>query len=72
MPSEIEEKLADLESRMAFQDDLLNAMNARVAAQDKEIEILRLQLRHLNEKLKQYEEQATPDGLGHDDVPPHY
>jgi SlyX protein len=73
MASDFDEKFADLESRLAFQDDLLHAMNTRVAEQDKEIAALTLQLQHINEKLKQYQEQAESQGFGGaNEVPPHY
>ena len=69
--SNIDSKIIDLESRLAFQEDLLAAMNKRVSDQDQEIAKLQLQLKHLNEKITAASEEAGSLSAV-DQKPPHY
>lgn len=68
----LETRIEELESRLAFQEDTLSALNLRIAEQDQELARLQLQLKHVNEKLKQSSD--TPSGAGDfvDERPPHY
>lgn len=67
-----EEKVVDLESRLAFQEDYLTAINARVAEQDQEIARLHLQLKHLYEKMESTQQGASGPSNYADERPPHY
>ena len=68
-----QQKIEDLEARLSFQEDLLTAMNKRVAEQDAEIAKLQLQLQHLYQKFK---ESGAAEIEGGDALsserPPHY
>lgn len=70
---ELEERLSELESQMAFQDELHGQLNDIVARQDAEIRELRLQLLGLSQRLKEIGESVpgqASDPAG--EVPPHY
>ncbi|MEO6699328.1 MAG: SlyX family protein [Paraperlucidibaca sp.] len=67
----MESRLTDLEVKVAFQDDLLEALNRLVASQQDHIERLRGDMRHLYEQMK----MLQPTEAGGSDVeppPPHY
>lgn len=66
----IEERINDLESRLAFQDDTIQALNDVLVAQQRVLERLQLQLAAL---AKRQEESATQFGISEDEAPPpHY
>ncbi len=70
MDTDIDTRLAELEVKLAFQDELLDALNATVARQQKEMELLQQQMRLLYQQLR----SSQPDngaGGGHE-IPPHY
>lgn len=66
-------RLDELESRLAFQDDLIDSLNSVVSRQDREIGQLRRQVRRLEEKLAELADAASLPGpaSGHE-PPPHY
>lgn len=66
-------RLEELESRAAFQDDLIESLNAVVARQDRDIAELRRRVQALENKLADLAEAASLSGgvPGHE-VPPHY
>ena len=66
----IELRLADLESRLAFQDDTIQALNDVVVGQQRAIERLQLQIEAL---LRRQEELQSQFGIAEDEAPPpHY
>lgn len=68
---QIEEKIDELEIKLAFQDDLLNALNEIVTRQDKEI----LNLWTANRLLKQNMNEIKNDNAesnNEEPPPPHY
>jgi SlyX protein len=71
--SDILKRLEELESQLAFQDELHAQLNDIVARQDREISLLGQQLAEVARRLKEVGE-AVPgepsDPAG--DVPPHY
>ena len=69
----IESRLDELESRLTFQDDLIESLNEIIARQDHELGRLELRVKALGEKLNDFAESADMPGLspGHE-VPPHY
>lgn len=69
----VESRLEDLESRLAFQDDLIESLNEIVARQDRELARLELRVKSLGGKLEELSEVAAAPGSsqGHE-VPPHY
>ncbi|WP_263141153.1 SlyX family protein [Pseudomonas sp. RIT-PI-AD] len=67
---ELEERIADLESRLAFQDDTLQALNDVLVAQQRLVDRLQLQLAAL---AKRQEDLSGQIGQPDDEAPPpHY
>ena len=64
-------RLEELESQVAFQDELNENLNATVAKQDGEILELKRQFNSLSERLKDIGE-ASPGAQPQDETPPHY
>jgi len=66
----LELRITELESRQAFQDDNLLALNDVVVKQQRAIDRLQLQMQAL---LKRQEEMLGQFGIAEDDgPPPHY
>jgi len=72
----LEKRVTELETRIAFQEDLLTTLNDVVASQDQQLTTV---TRKLDTLLKQLEEQQRQSGYGGagDDAmahepPPHY
>ena len=65
------ERLEELESRLAFQDDALEQLNDVVARQDRLIAEFQLRLSALEKRIESLAESASVPGGGHE-VPPHY
>jgi len=73
MNSAIESRLDELESRMAFQDDLIESLNEIIARQDRDLARLELRVKSLTDKLNDIAESAaTPAETPGHEVPPHY
>ena len=68
------ERIAELESRLAFQDDLLRTLNDTVASQQQELATLQKHVRDLALLLRELRDAATAPGGGmpQDETPPHY
>ena len=63
-------RLTELETKLAFAEDLLETLNQTVARQQGQIDSLQKQLRLLHQQLK----EAVPDEARtpRDEIPPHY
>lgn len=63
-------RLIELETKLAFAEDLLETLNQTVARQQGQIDSLQQQLRLLHQQLK----EARPDDVTspRDEIPPHY
>ncbi len=63
-------RLTELESKLAFAEDLLETLNQTVVRQQGQIDSLQQQLRLLHQQLK----DAVPDDARtpRDEIPPHY
>ena len=66
----VEERIADLESRLAFQDDALQALNDEVVRQQRDIERLQLLVSALSQRQDELQTQIGSED--EDEVPPHY
>ncbi|MCP1649379.1 SlyX family protein [Pseudomonas sp. GD04087] len=67
---ELDNRVTDLESRLAFQDDTLQTLSDVVYEQERVIERLRLQMQALLKRLEDLQGQV---GIAEDDAPPpHY
>lgn len=67
----MESRLTDVEVKLAFQDDLLEALNQTVADQQRQIDLLQGEIRVLYQQLKSLQPTmvaATAD----EPPPPHY
>jgi len=65
----MEDRITELEIRLALQDDLLDELNRVVARQQQQMEWLAQELRRLNDQMR------TPDGSKGSpqyEIPPHY
>jgi SlyX protein len=71
MSHDLESRVAELETRLAFQDDLLGALDRTVALQDRALGDLREEIARLRAGL-----EGVRTALGHDVAdeppPPHY
>ncbi|MND26524.1 hypothetical protein D3C76_914750 [compost metagenome] len=66
----LESRVVELETRQAFQDDTIQALNDVVVEQGRVIERLQLQMAEL---IKRYEEMVGQYGSEGDEAPPpHY
>ena len=68
----LEARVAELETQLAFQDDLHQRLDETVARQDRELLELRQRLKLVSERLKDLGDVATPGEAPMDEVPPHY
>ena len=70
---ELENRIVELEIRLALQGDLLDSLNATVAKMQDALDLQQAQLRVLYQKMQQQNEsgQSQPYSLA-DEVPPHY
>ncbi|MCR8935126.1 MULTISPECIES: SlyX family protein [Pseudomonas] len=67
---DLEQRVTDLESRLAFQDDTIQALNDVLVEQQRMVERLQLQMAAL---LKRQEEMVGQFGSFEEDAPPpHY
>jgi SlyX protein len=66
---ELEQRVIELESRLAFQDDTIAALNDVVVAQQRDIERLQQQVAVL---ARRQEEMVGQFGIEGDAPPPHY
>lgn len=66
----IDERINELESRLAFQDDTIQALNDELVVQQRLIERLQIQVAAL---AKRQDEVSSQFGLAESEVPPpHY
>ena len=71
VPETLGKRVDELESQLAFQDELIESLNATVARQDRELLELKHQLGRLSERLKEIGD-ASPGDMPQDETPPHY
>ena len=67
--STIDERMAELEIRQAFQDDALQEMSDVIVDQQKQIDLLKRELERLSQR---QEEQSQQYQEVPNDPPPHY
>ena len=70
---ELENRIIELEIRLALQDELVGSLNDTVATMQNPLDLQQAQLRLLDNKIQQQREGAgdKPYSLA-DEVPPHY
>lgn len=67
---DLESRVMELESRLAFQDDTIQALNDVLVAQQRSLDRLELQIAALIKR--QEETGGQGDGFAEDSRPPHY
>ncbi|WP_418139669.1 SlyX family protein [Oceanimonas smirnovii] len=71
MNDEVLQRLEQLETRLAFQDDTIELLNQEIAAQGGEIALLKLQLSLLSKKFKEIQPGQIAS-QAEETPPPHY
>ncbi|MEG4314194.1 SlyX family protein [Pseudomonas sp. FIP_A4] len=66
----VESRIADLEARLAFQDDTIQTLNDVLVEQRRLVDRMQLQLQALARRLE--EMQSSIGGEGDEAPPPHY
>lgn len=69
--TEVEARIAELESRLAFQDDTLQALNDELVRQQRDIERLQLLISALSQRQAEMQAQVGIEN-GDEAPPPHY
>lgn len=67
----MEQRLIELETKLAFQETTLHELNDIVAAQQKKIDILQAAIQELHERMRSMGEETVRD-LSEETPPPHY
>ena len=70
--SDLEKRLVELESRIVFQDDLIESLNEVIARHDREISTMTGQLKALFSRMSDLADTAAPGASAEDEIPPHY
>jgi SlyX protein len=66
----LDDRVMELETRLAFQDDTIQALNDVLVAQQRSVELLQMQIAAL---IKRQEEMVGQFGISEDEAPPpHY
>ncbi len=68
----MDSRLTDLETKVAFQDDLLESLNRIVAEQQQQIDMLQQQVQMLYDQLRLLAPSNIAQGEAADERPPHY
>jgi len=67
----MEERLAEVESRISLAEDLVEELNLTVYRQQQQIELLQRQLRQLHQQLQEVL-AASGERYPREELPPHY
>ena len=67
-----EEKIVELEEKIAFLQNMIDELNMVVFRQGNKLEKLNLELKDIKEKLLNQSESASNNTKDLDDRPPHY
>ncbi|WP_415897678.1 SlyX family protein [Neptuniibacter sp. QD72_48] len=67
-----QERITELETRVAFQEDTLDKLNNMVASQEIELERLKRMLKIMNQQLKNLTVDGVAGSGDNEPPPPHY
>jgi SlyX protein len=71
--SELSSRIDELESRLAFQDDVIESLNQVVSRQDHDLAMLTLRLQELSAKINEIgDAAAAANPSSESEIPPHY
>lgn len=71
LPPAIDQRLIELEIKASYADDLLDVLNAQVARQQDQIDLLLREVSHLRRQGDAGVDASAPPNA-HDELPPHY
>jgi SlyX protein len=71
MPDSFEQQIADLQTRLAFQDDTAQEMTRTLVIQQREIDGLKREMEELKRQLRQLTPSMVADN-SEETLPPHY
>ncbi len=69
---DLQTQIADLQSRVIYQEDLLQSLNDIVANQDQTITLLKSQLKRWESRLDDVSNNISSGGQSVSEKPPHY
>ena len=69
---EINDKIIEIETKMAFQEETIDQLNDVIINQQKAIDALKRQLIQLNTKVEEESQHWQSDNNPVDETPPHY
>ena len=67
----LEQKIIDLETQLAFQEDTIEALNQALASQQKQLDDVQFKLNHVLDKVKSME-PSNIASASEETPPPHY
>lgn len=67
-----ESRLTELETKLAFAEDLLETLNQTVIRQQRQIDSLQEQLRLLHRQIQDSQADDTEPRTPREEIPPHY
>ncbi|MCP4598411.1 SlyX family protein [Neptuniibacter sp.] len=67
-----QERITELESRVAFQEDTLDTLNEIVSRQELEIEQLKRMIKVMNQRMKSLSNDSPTSSPDDEPPPPHY
>jgi SlyX protein len=67
----LEQRLTELETKLAFAEDLVETLNETVIRQQRQLDSLQEQLRLLHQQMRDSQSDAEPTTL-REEIPPHY
>ena len=70
--NEINEKIIEIETKMAFQEETIEQLNDVIISQQKALDTLKQQVIQLNDKVKEESQHWQTDSNLVDETPPHY
>ncbi len=72
MSDDLQQQVIDLQARVAFQEDTLQALDSALAEQDKVIALLQLQLKRWESRFDEMTYAMESSGSIANEKPPHY
>lgn len=66
-----DDRLVDIETKVAYQEDTIQALNDALCNQQKQIELLEAHLKILAEKMGELAQSGPGEKQAHE-IPPHY
>jgi len=68
----MEDRLNELEAKLAFAEDLIETLNQTVIRQQAQLDLLQQQLRLLHQRMQNMQASADETRTPREEIPPHY